>query len=239
MRMRLSNSARRFGNAPAKALKAAAYAAALAGAMSAAPASAADPPVPSYFNSIEMRSTNLAPFTKWNSALERYGKESAVRKKVKCLSKNLGICDYDDWIKFLDTLKGKDKLTQIRAVNDRFNQAKYVTDKSNWGQNDLWNSPAEFMQNFGDCEDYAIIKYLSLRHLGFPDDDLRVVAVKDLNLKVGHAVLIVFWVDPRNNDRRALVLDNQIEKVVDARAVRHYQPVFSINKEYWWRHQNG
>jgi len=200
---------------------------------------AADPPEPSYFNSVEMRSSNLGPFTKWNAALARYEKESAERKKNKCLAKNIGICDYGDWVKFLDTLKGKDKLTQIRAVNQRFNQAKYISDKSNWGQSDYWNTPAEFMQNFGDCEDYAIIKYMSLKHLGFAEEDLRVVAVKDLNLKVGHAILIVFWIDPRNGNKRVLVLDNQVEKVVDARAIRHYQPVFSINKEHWWRHQNG
>jgi predicted transglutaminase-like cysteine proteinase len=237
--MTLDKAATRFGNAIAPRPAAIAGAVMLALMALALPVLAADPPVPSYFKSVEMRSSNLKPFKKWNSALARYSKESAVRKKGKCLSKNLDICDYDDWIKFLDTLKGKDKLTQIRAVNQRFNQAKYITDKSNWGQNDLWNSPAEFMQNFGDCEDYAIIKYLSLQYLGFPEDDLRVVAVKDLNLKVGHAILVVFWVDPRSGNKRALVLDNQIKKVVDARAVRHYQPVFSINKEYWWRHQSG
>lgn len=238
MRMRLGNTARRFGNATATPLRVVAIALAVT-ALAASPTLAADPPVPSYFNSVEMRSSNLEPFQKWNSALERYEKENKIRKKNKCLSKNLDICDYDDWIKFLETLTGKDKLTQIRAVNQRFNQAKYVTDKSNWGQNDYWNTPAEFMQNFGDCEDYAIIKYLSLKHLGFEESELRVVAVKDLNLKVGHAVLIVFWVDPKNGNKRALVLDNQVEKVVDARAIRHYQAVFSINKEYWWRHQNG
>ena len=95
------------------------------------------------------------------------------------------------------------------------------------------------MTNFGDCEDYAIVKYLSLKRLGFEDDDLRVVAVKDLNLKVGHAILVVFWVDTRNGQKRALVLDNQVEKVVDARAIRHYEPVFSISGQHWWRHSRG
>ena len=87
-------------------------------------------------------------------------------------------------------------------------------------------------------EDYAIIKYLSLRRLGFPEEDLRVVAVKDLNLKVGHAVLIVFWADPKTGKKRSLLLDNQIKKVVASRSARHYQPVFSINKDYWWRHRS-
>ena len=36
--------------------------------------------------------------------------------------------------------------------------------------------------------------------------------------------------------KRALLLDNQIKKVVDSRKVRHYKPVFSLNKNYWWRH---
>ena len=69
-------------------------------------------------------------------------------------------------------------------------------------------------------------------------ENLRVVAVKDLNLKIGHAVLIVFWADPKTGKKRSLLLDNQIKKVVDSRTIRHYQPVFSINKNYWWRHRS-
>jgi predicted transglutaminase-like cysteine proteinase len=118
------------------------------------------------------------------------------------------------------------------------NKAKYVSDKSNWGRNDYWATPAEFMKTFGDCEDYAIIKYLSLRRLGFKENELHVVAVKDLNLKEGHAVLIVFWKDQKSGKKRSLLLDNQIKKVVDARKVRHYKPVFSINKKNWWRHRS-
>ena len=118
------------------------------------------------------------------------------------------------------------------------NKAKYITDKNNWGRKDYWATPGEFMANFGDCEDYAIIKFLSLKLLGFKDEDLRVVAVKDLNLKIGHDVLIVYWKDPKSGKRRRLLLDNQIKKVVDARAVRHYQPVFSINSKNWWRHRS-
>jgi len=86
------------------------------------------------------------------------------------------------------------------------NKAKYITDKNNWGRKDYWATPAEFMKNFGDCEDYAIIKYLSLRQLGFKESELRVVAVKDLNLKVGHAVLIVFWKDQKSGKKTLAVI---------------------------------
>ncbi|MBC8337421.1 MAG: transglutaminase-like cysteine peptidase [Rhodospirillales bacterium] len=193
----------------------------------------------SFFNSVEVRSSNLKPFKKWRAALKRYSIEKGKKQKKKsCSSKRLDICNYGQWGTFLKSLQGKDKLTQIRAVNHRMNKARYITDKNNWGRKDYWATPAEFMTNFGDCEDYAIIKFLSLKLLGFNESDLRVVAVKDLNLKVGHAVLIVFWKDPKSGKKRSLLLDNQIKKVVDSRSVRHYQPVFSINSKNWWRHRS-
>jgi predicted transglutaminase-like cysteine proteinase len=110
------------------------------------------------------------------------------------------------------------------------NKAKYVSDDSNWNQKDYWNSPGEFMARFGDCEDFAIAKFVALEMLGFAQESKRVVAVKDLNLKVGHAILVVFL------DGKILVLDNQIPQVIEASKVRHYDPVFSINQKYWWRH---
>ena len=148
----------------------------------------------------------------------------------------MDICSYDDWLKFLATLKDAAPLVQLNEINKRINQASYITDSTNWGQKDYWATPAEFMSRFGDCEDYAILKYLSLRRLGWPEDDLRVVAVKDLNLKVGHAVLVAFFKHPKTGQILPLLLDNQIKKIVVADKVRHYQPVFSLNQNSWWRH---
>ncbi len=193
----------------------------------------------SFFSSTEVRSKNLKPFKKWRSALARYSKELKNRKRTKCQSKRLNICNYGDWGKFLKSLKGRDKFTQMRAVNARMNKAKYINDKTNWGRKDYWATPGEFMARFGDCEDFAIVKYLSLRLLGFKERELRVVAVKDLNLKVGHAVLIVKLKDPKTKKVRDFLLDNQIKKIVDAKSVRHYEPVFSINKNFWWRHRRS
>jgi len=197
---------------------------------------AGDSPKPSFFNSVEVRSKNLSPFKKWLSALARYSKESKAPKKVPCPPGNMHICGYDDWVDFLKSLEGKAPLVQLNEVNNRINQAKYITDSANWGKSDYWATPAEFMARFGDCEDYAILKYLSLRRLGWKESALRVVAVKDLNLKVGHAVLIVFFKHPKNGQILTLLLDNQIKTIANAASIRHYQPVFSINKYFWWRH---
>jgi predicted transglutaminase-like cysteine proteinase len=186
---------------------------------------------PSFFDSKEIRSDNLKPFKKWTGALLRYSKEVALHKSGDCKSAEFNACHYKAWMKFLVGIKGKDKLEQVKAVNAYMNRAEYITDQVNWGLKDYWASPGEFMEKFGDCEDYAISKFMSLKLLGFSDDMLRVVAVKDLNLKVGHAVLIVIL------DGKYYLLDNQIKQVVETKTVRHYQPVFSISTRYWWRHR--
>lgn len=194
-------------------------------------------PVPSFFNTVEVRSKNLKPFKKWRAALSRYAKESKANVQLECApGSKLDICSYDDWVKFLATLKDKAPLVQLNEVNTRINQASYVNDQANWGQKDYWATPGEFMARFGDCEDYAILKYLSLRRLGWKEKTLRVVAVKDLNLKVGHAVLVVLFTHPKTGQILPLLLDNQIKKIVPANKVRHYQPVFSLNKFFWWKH---
>jgi len=55
---------------------------------------------------------------------------------------------------------------------------------------------------------------------------------KDLNLKIGHAVLVVF------EGGKTYLLDNQIKSVVETKTVRHYKPVYSINDKAWWRHRS-
>tara|TARA_R110001592_G_scaffold15425_6_gene67252 strand:+ start:3131 stop:3826 length:696 start_codon:yes stop_codon:yes gene_type:complete len=194
-------------------------------------------PQPSFFNTTEVQSDDLKAFTKWLGALERFSQARKSNAPVKCYPGpgQMQICGNNDWIEFLKSVKDLNKLDQLRQVNERMNKATYVQDKSNWGQNDYWATPQEFMARFGDCEDYAIMKYLSLRMLGWDDNDLRVVAVKDLNLKVGHAILVVYMT-AKSGERIPLVLDNQIGTVVKASSIRHYQPVFSINQKSWWRH---
>ncbi len=121
----------------------------------------------------------------------------------------------------------------MNKVNRYMNKARYILDPVNWGKKDYWATPGQFMAKFGDCEDYAIAKYMSLKQLGFKTSEMRVVAVKDLNLKIGHAVLVVYL------NGKALILDNQIRKVVEAKVIKHYVPVFSINQKYWWHHKKA
>lgn len=177
------------------------------------------------FGTHETLSSNFKPFKKWSGAMQRMYQEQADLGNFKKRFKK--------WIVFLDGLKDKDQLTQIKAVNKFMNQSKYIQDNKNWGTKDYWASPGEFLSKFGDCEDYSIAKYMALKYLGHDAAKMRIVAVKDLNLKIGHAILAVYHKD------RILILDNQIKIVADSRKIRHYQPVYSINEKYWWRHRVG
>lgn len=168
--------------------------------------------------------TNFRPIPRWQDVLERFQIEQ--RRKRDCEPR--GCRDYREWMQTLDGLRGKDRAAQVREVNRFANNWRYITDPINWNQEDYWSTPGEFLNKHGDCEDYAIIKFLSLRALGFSSDDLRLVVIKDLNLGVAHSVTLV-----RLNDR-IMMLDNQIKHVIPAASVRHYKPIFAANEEAWW-----
>jgi len=185
---------------------------------------------PSYFGSTEIENARITPFTKWTDMLARYKAEEAEDAKP-CRATVIQPCFHADWLKLLAGLKSRPVMEQLDAVNRAMNRHPYITDPVNWGVPDYWAAPDQFLRKNGDCEDYAIAKYLSLRQLGFDADRLRVVVLQDLNLGVPHAVLIVFV------KGQAMLLDNQISDVIPASAVHHYKPIYSINENAWWLHK--
>jgi len=195
------------------------------------PAKAAESYRQSFWNSQEIASSNLRPFWKWRSVLERYSREMVQRRGQDCSSSLLGDCPYDEWRRFLGEIGSKDRWGQLAAVNGFVNARRYIPDERNWGVKDYWATPGEFLIRAGDCEDYAIAKYLSLRELGWAEGDLRIVVVRDSNLQVAHAVLVVAY------EGRTWVLDNQTSRVNETTEIRHYRPVFSINETSWWHHR--
>jgi len=191
---------------------------------------------PSFFASVEVRANNLSAFHKWRSALARAEAEDAAfsvhqSQGEGCPQVVSPACRYAGWLQFLDGLQAADRWHQLTAVNRELNRRRYVTDPVNWGVEDYWESPGEFLARDGDCEDFAIAKFLSLRRLGWPAGSLRLAAVRDVRLNVGHAVLVAFL------DGHTWMLDNQIEEVTDTERVRDYLPVFSIDEQSWWRHR--
>lgn len=182
------------------------------------------------FGSSEMRGNNLAFFPQFTDMLHRYAAD-LQHLNSPCETPGQTSCLLQEWAAFITSVQGLDRRTQIERVNSFINQVEYIEDPDNWGLEDYWETPAQFFARAGDCEDYAIAKYMTLRSLGVPIDAMRIVVLMDNNLGIGHAVLVVYT----END--VLVLDNQIDVVVSQSSIHHYQPVYSLNERSWWRHR--
>jgi predicted transglutaminase-like cysteine proteinase len=206
---------------------------ALGTAINSRPATAAYPAATaglSLFGYREVQSSKLHLFPKWRGALSRHFNEAKL-PDAACTETAFNLCHLRQWKKFLRGLRGIDRMSQIKAVNFFFNRHPYIIDPKNYGVPDYWATPFQFLARDGDCEDYAITKYFSLRSLGFSADSMRIVVLQDLNLNTAHAILIVYM------GKKALVLDNQVATVVDATSILHYRPIYSINEKHWWLHR--
>ena len=111
----------------------------------------------------------------------------------------------------LQSQAGLPERDQLTAVNRFFNQQLSFRDDSRvWQQIDYWATPVEaLVKGAGDCEDYALGKYFSLRQLGVPAEKLRITYVKALTRNQAHMVL-TYYPSPTADP---LVLDNLISDI--------------------------
>ncbi len=186
---------------------------------------------PDLFGYQQAAQNELAEFPQWLRALERQLRDNL--RDGDCGERRINRCHMQRWLAFLDRIRPLPVREQLQEINRYANEKDYVLDPDNYGVEDYWAIPREFFANGGDCEDFAITKYFSLRWLGYPREELRIVVVQDTNLRVPHAVLAV----GRGAD--ILVLDNQVRDVLGHRQVIHYAPVYSINERSWWIHTPG
>ena len=160
----------------------------------------------------------------WGGVIARMNQTPEPMADV-CENAPLNMCELKRWTPFLQGIKTADRMSQLKQVNDFMNNVPYLMDA-------VWETPLEFLHKRGMCRDYAVAKYWSLRFLGWAVDELRIVVLKDLNLRVDHAILVVYI------DGQALVLDNQIKnQVVNAKSIVHYRPTYSINERNLWLHR--
>jgi predicted transglutaminase-like cysteine proteinase len=124
-------------------------------------------------------------------------------------------------LRIVETAQAKEGLARVGEVNRAINLAiRYESDTSHHGAPDVWASPlATLSSGRGDCEDYALAKYLALREAGVPVDDIRFVIVRDTKLEENHAVVTVRFGD------RWLVLDNRRLLLLTDREAPNYAVV--------------
>ena len=137
-------------------------------------------------------------------------------------------CVPAEWASLTASLRSLDGHAMLDALNRAINGHPYIAATDNWGRPDYWEAPFEFMTRNGQCEDYAIAKFMILRALGFANEELRVLVVRDVVRQVDHAVLVA------NLDGMAWLLDSVTDTVVPLATATNYRPDYAINETGWW-----
>ena len=138
----------------------------------------------------------------------------------------------------LESAQSVDTERKLARVNTFFNRRiAYQSDALIWQQPDYWATPLEILgRGLADCEDYAIAKYMSLRLLGIPAEQLRLIYVRAQltgpqgPVSEAHMVL-GYYADPLGEP---VILDNLIGEIYPASRRTDLFPVFSFNSEGMW-----
>jgi predicted transglutaminase-like cysteine proteinase len=145
----------------------------------------------------------------------------------------------EKWERLINEYQSRSEWDMINAVNEFFNRnIQGVTDEESIG-GDYWQSPLEtLVRGWGDCDDFAMAKYVSLRLLKIPLDRLRVAVVK---YPFGHHAVLLFF---PSNERDPWVLDNlrfEHFRVIDSHILRlssrierhNLEPIWGVNEKFW------
>lgn len=140
-----------------------------------------------------------------------------------------------EWRAMIESARLLTEREKLDAVNRFFNRSlAFASDVSTWGAQDHWSTPLEFMERGrGDCEDFAIAKYVSLRMLGFGSERLRLMYVHaqvGAGKPIAHMVL-GFFPTPESEP---LLLDNMIDSVRPASMRQDLAAVYSFNTRGVW-----
>ena len=135
------------------------------------------------------------------------------------------------WEKISNYSKPISNEQKLKLVNAFFNKVRFLSDQEHWNKEDYWATPLELLAtNAGDCEDFSIAKYFTLRDLGVPDEMMKITYVKALKLNQAHMVL-AYYPSP---DAEPLILDNLINEIKPASQRQDLAPVYSFNGEGLW-----
>jgi predicted transglutaminase-like cysteine proteinase len=136
------------------------------------------------------------------------------------------------WQSLLASAKNLPETEKLKQVNDFFNlNVRFVNDVIQWRMDDYWATPLEFLAaGAGDCEDFAIAKYFTLKELGVDENKMRITYVKALRLNQAHMVL-TFFASPKSVPE---VLDNLNPDIKPATQRSDLLPVYSFNGSGLW-----
>jgi len=138
----------------------------------------------------------------------------------------------DQWLALIRDNEQEEDWKKMRLVNHFFNKKiRFVDDIIHWQEKDYWATPIEFIgTRGGDCEDFALAKYFTLKAMGVDASKMRLMYVRALSVNQAHMVLI--YAD--KIDEMPLVLDNLNPKILPANQRRDLKPIYSFNGDGLW-----
>jgi len=159
-----------------------------------------------------------------------------VERKLGDEQVQLALCDGDrdrcaspaalQLLAIVDDGRAREGRARLGEINRAINLAiRPMSDLAQYGEVDVWSSPlVTFAHGAGDCEDYAIAKFVALRLAGISPDDLRIVIMRDTIRGEDHAVAAA------RLDGHWLMLDNRRMAMIEDGYVRNYRPMFVIDQ---------
>jgi len=157
-----------------------------------------------------------------------------IAKHLRAIEREHGVAArqrVSTWQALIDLGRNLSETEKLDRVNAFFNELRFVDDLTHWGRPDYWATPMEtLVTNGGDCEDFSIAKYVTLREMGVPEDRLRLTYVKALRLNQAHMV-VTYYPTP---DADPLVLDNLVAEIRPASRRSDLFPVYSFNGDGLW-----
>lgn len=185
----------------------------------------AAPTVPEPFDLVAAPVASGAVLAKWNGveAAIRHDRETLARCRESSEDRSKAARDFLAIITEGRTLAGR---RRIGVINRAINMAIQPTsDMAQWGVPDRWSPPLEtFSTGRGDCEDYAIAKYVALIEAGIAANDLKLVIVRNTAAGEDHAVVAV------RLDGDWLILDNRWLRLVEDTELRQAIPLFVLDQ---------
>jgi len=136
------------------------------------------------------------------------------------------------WENMIRQDKSSSDLAKLKKANHFFNsRITFISDIELWGAADYWATPFEVIcKQGGDCEDFAIAKYFTLKAMGIAEKKLNITYVKAIQYNMHHMVL-TYYSEP---GAEPLVLDNLVDSINPASKRTDLMPIFSFNSTALW-----
>ena len=151
------------------------------------------------------------------------------------------------WEALINHHRNASDMKKLKAVSDFFlRQLRQASDPGQAQGYDYWQSPIEtLVRGKGDCDDFTMAQYISLRLLGIPADRLRVGLVRHPYLG-GHSVVLYYppgeldpWVlDNLASDRFGTSFGRILRLSVRMR-FDHLQPLWAMNETLLAEYRDG